>query len=150
MSTSTHVASHKRSPSAAARRAGYVATVVFDALCLLAINAWPGWDVLPFLTSDADRVIGLVNASIVVHMALFATYTLRDRRALRAAGEVLTSAVGVAVATRFWQVYPFETADDWSGWGLVAHVLVGLGVVGSVIGVISGLVHLGQACRPRR
>ncbi|MBI2244566.1 MAG: hypothetical protein HYU55_11710 [Nocardioides sp.] len=146
MSTPTRVASHKRPPTAAARRSGYVGTVVFDAISLIAINAWPGWDVLPFLTADTDRVIGLVNASIVVHLVVFALYTLRDPKALRAAGELLTSGFGIAVTARLWQVYPFDTADDWSGWGLVAHVLVGLGIVGSAIGVVTGVVHLVQAC----
>lgn len=143
-------ASHKRSPSAATRRAGYVGTVVFDALCLVAVNSWPGWDVLPFLTDDTERVVGWVNASIVVHLVVFAAYVVWDPRGVRALGEIVTSAIGMAVATRVWQVYPFDTADDWSGWGLVAHLLLGLGVVGSAIGVISGLVHLVQACsRPR-
>lgn len=137
---------HQRPPSAAARRTGYVGTVVFDALCLVAINGWPGWDVLPFLTADTDRVVGWVNASIVVHLVLFATYVAWEPRGLRALGEVVTSAVGVVVASRVWQVYPFDTADDWSGWGLVVHLLLGLGVLGSAIGVITGLVHLVQAC----
>ncbi len=146
MSTPTRVATHKRPPSAAARRSGYVGTVVFDAISLVAINGWPGWDVLPFLTSDTDRVLGLVNASIVVHLAVFALHTVWDPRWLRAAGEVLTSGFGIAVTARLWQVYPFDTADDWSGWGLVAHVLVGLGIVGSAIGVVTGVVHLVRAC----
>lgn len=139
-------AGHKRPPSATARRAGYVGTVVFDALGLAAVNWWPGWDVLPFLTTDTERVVGWVNASIVVHLVLFAAYVVWDPRGLRALGEIVTSAVGVVVTTRVWQVYPFDTADDWSGWGLVVHLLLGLGVVGSAIGVISGLVHLVQAC----
>mgnify|MGYP003707156481 CR=1 FL=1 len=147
MSTATRVATHKRPPSAAVRRSGYVGTMVFDVVSLVAINGWPGWDVLPFLTSDTDRVIGVVNASIVVHLVVFALYTLWDPRGLRAAGEILTSGFGVVVTARLWQVYPFDTPEDWSGWGLVAHLLVGLGLVGSVIGVISGVAHLVQACR---
>ncbi|HYF74048.1 MAG TPA: hypothetical protein VD864_14555 [Nocardioides sp.] len=139
-------ASHARRPSAAARRSGYVGTVVVDALCLAAVNWWPGWDVVPFLTEETDRVVGWVNASIAVHLALFALYVAWSPRGLRAAGEVVTSAFGVVVTARVWQVYPFETADDWSGWGLVAHVLLALGVAGSAIGVVSGLVHLAQAC----
>jgi hypothetical protein len=141
-----HAPVHARRPSAAARRSGYVGTVVFDAVSLAAINWWPGWDAVAFLTSDTERVIGLVNASIVVHLVVFALYTLWDPRGLRAAGEILTSGWGVVVTARLWQVYPFDTADDWSGWGLVAHLLVGLGVVGSVIGVVTGVVHLVRAC----
>jgi hypothetical protein len=139
-------AGHARRRSAAARRSGYVGTVVFEALVLVAINWWPGWDVLPFLTQETERVVGWVNASIVVYVAVYALYVLWDPRGLRAVGEIVTSTFGVVVTSRVWQVYPFETGDDWSGWGLVAHVLLGLGIVGSAIGVISGLVHLVQAC----
>ena len=146
MSTPTRVATHKRPRSAAARRSGYVGTVVFDAISLVAINRWPGWDVLPFLTSATDRVIGLVNASIVVHLVVYALYTLWDPRGLRAAGEILTSVFGILVTTRLWEVYPFDTADDRSGWGLVAHLLLGLGIVGSAIGVVTGVAHLVRAC----
>jgi hypothetical protein len=42
---------------------------------------------------------------------------------------------------------PFDTADDWSGWGLVAHLVLGLGIAGSAIGVVIGVVHLVQSCR---
>ena len=128
------------------RRAGYVAGAVVNVLLLVAVNGWPGWDVLPFLTSDTDRVIALVNASIVAHLAVFALYTVWDPRGVRAAGEILTSGFGIVVTARLWQVYPFDTADDWSGWGLVAHVLVGLGIVGSAIGVVTGVAHLVRAC----
>ncbi len=147
MSTSSRAATHRRRPSAAVRRSGYVGTVVFDALCLAAINWWPGWDVLPFLTEESDRVVGWVDASIAVHLAVFALYVAWDPRALRALGEVVTSAFGVVVTARVWLVYPFDLADDWSGWGLVVHVLLALGIGGSVIGVVSGLVHLARACR---
>ena len=143
----TAVGSRKKPPSAATRRSGYVGTIVFDALFLFALNRWPGWDVLPFLTSDMDQVIGLLNLSIVIHLGVNALYVLWDPRWLRGLGEVVTSAIGVVVVARFWQVFPFDTADDWSGWGLVAHLVLLLGIVGSAIGVVSGLVHLVQGCR---
>lgn len=47
MSTTTRVASRKRPPSAALRHTGYAGTVVFDVVSLVAINGWPGRDVLP-------------------------------------------------------------------------------------------------------
>lgn len=50
----------------------------------------------------------------------------------------------LVVTARLWQVSPFDTAEGWSGWGLVAHLLVGLGIVGSIVGVISGVAHLVQ------
>lgn len=137
----------KPPPSATARRSGYVGTVVFDALFLLALNTWPGWDVLPFLTSDMDQVIGLMNLSIVVHLVANAIYVVWDPRWLRSIGEIVTSGIGVLVVARLWQVFPFDTADDWSGWGLVAHLVLVLGIAGSAIGVVSGAVHLVQSCR---
>ena len=64
----TKTAPRKR-PTVGARRVGYVVAVLVNAAMLYAVNRWPGWEVLPFLTADMVLVVGLVNASIAVNLA---------------------------------------------------------------------------------
>ncbi|MCD5342978.1 hypothetical protein LR392_12180 [Arthrobacter sp. AK04] len=45
-------------------RGGNVGSALVNAAMLWGINIWPGWQVLPFLTSDMTRVLGIINASL--------------------------------------------------------------------------------------
>jgi hypothetical protein len=129
----------RKRPSAAARRAGYAAAVLVNTALLFAVNGWPGWEAVPFLTDDTTLVLGLVNASILVSLAANAVYLLHDPPWLRALGDVATTSVGLAAMVRIWQVFPLDFGDSTFDWPLVAHVLLGVGIVGSVIGILVGL-----------
>src|SRR5436190_9702285 len=50
-----------RTPPDVTRRAGYVVGAVVNGMLLLAVNVWPGWQVVPFLTAQTSQVLGLVN-----------------------------------------------------------------------------------------
>ena len=79
MSTATASPSRRRTkarPSRAARRSGYVVAIVLNAAMLYAINVWPGWDVVPFLTDDTVDVLDVVNASIVATLVANVVYLL--------------------------------------------------------------------------
>ncbi len=53
-----------RRQSAGARRAGYLLAIGFSAVLLVILNGWPGWQAMPFLTSDTGQVLLLVNLSL--------------------------------------------------------------------------------------
>jgi len=122
------------------RRAGYVVSMLVNAAVLYAVNVWPGWAALPFLTPDAEQVIGLVNASIVVSLVANLVYLVRDPRWLRALGDLVTLSVGLAAMWRIWQVFPFDFSGSSFDWTLVARILLGLGIVGSAIGIVTAIV----------
>ena len=144
-------------PSTAARRVGYLAAASINAVLLYLIAVSPGWQAVPFLTDDTTRVLGLVELSVVVGVFCNLLYTVADPLWLRASGALVTTAVGLVVLTRLWQVFPFEFDErgvDWAWWIRLALVV---GVVGSVIGLIAHTVNLVRACaahrpehRPRR
>lgn len=48
----------RQRPAVAARRFGYVVAVLVNLALLYAVNAWPGWDALPFL--PAIGVVAMV------------------------------------------------------------------------------------------
>jgi hypothetical protein len=129
----------RKRPSAGARRAGYAVAVLVNAALLVAVNGWPGWEALPFLTPDTELVLGLVNASMLASLAANAVYLLHDPPWLRALGDVATTSVGLVALVRIWQVFPLDFGDSSFDWALVAHVLLGVAIVGSVIGILVGL-----------
>lgn len=133
------VATGRRRPPTATRRVGYAVAVLINAALLCAANVWPGWETIPFLTEDVERVIGLVNASILVSLAANIVYLVRDPRWLKALGDVVTTAVGLAALVTIWQVFPFDFDGGGFDWPLAVRILLGIGIVGSVIGILAGL-----------
>ena len=139
----THIATQRR-PAVGARRAGYIVAVLVNAALLCAVNVWPGWEAVPFLASSTRLVIGLVNLSIVVNLGANVVYLLRDPPWLKALGDMLTTAVGLVVLVRIWQVFPFDFGNASFDWSLVVRILLGVGIIGSVIGIGVAAVSLGK------
>ena len=138
----TTTKSPARRPTLAARRVGYLVSVLVNVLLLIAVNGWPGWEALPFLTADMSLVVGLVNASIVVNLVANLVYLLRDPLWVKALGDLVTTAVGVAASVRMWQVFPFDFGDATFPWEPLARLLLGIAIVGGGIGVVAALVRL--------
>ena len=128
-----------------ARRLGYTIAVVVNAAMLYAVNAWPGWQAVPFLTADTVTVLPLVNASVVVSLVANAVYVVHDPAWARALGDLATSAVGLLALVRMWQVFPFDFGDATVDWELVTRWVLGIGIAGSAIAIVVALVSLVRA-----
>jgi hypothetical protein len=143
--TTTTVGRTRRA-SRGSRRVGYVVTVLVNLAVLYALNTWPGWDAVPFLTEETSEVIGWVNFSIWVGIVANVLYLVADPVALKTLGDVATTAVGLVVMVRIWQVFPFDLSGTWE---LVFHVLLVVGIVGSGLGILVSLVRFGKAVAGR-
>ena len=137
-----------KQPPSVSPRVGYVIAIAINAALLWLIHVWPGWDAVPFLTADFEMVLWLVDLSLVVTIALNLVYLIRDPRWLTAAGAVVTTGIGLAGAVRMLQVFPFDfgTSDFWP---LVFRILLWVGIVGSVIGIVTNAVTLVRALGAR-
>jgi hypothetical protein len=100
-------AASARRPRPTSRKAGYLVAVVVNAVLLFVLNGQPGWQALPFLTSTITQVLGLVNLPLAAGLAVNLVYLAYDPPWLKSLGDLLTAAIGLAVATRLWQVFPF-------------------------------------------
>lgn len=129
-----------------ARRVGYVAAALVNAAMLYAVNRWPGWQEVPFLTKDTALVLGLVNATIVVNLVANLVYLARDPRWLIALGDLVTTAVGLAAMVRIWKVFPLDVSDRWE---LLVRAVLVVGIVGSAIGIVVAIVRFGRALSSR-
>ena len=130
-----------RRPSAGARRAGYCIAIAFSAALLFVLNARPGWQALPLLTSDADQVLWLVNFSLAAGIAANVVYLAYDPPWVRSLGDLVTTGVGLAAAIRLWQVFPFELS---SGWSITVRVLLVVAIAGSCIALVAQIVSLAR------
>ena len=133
-----------RRPSAAARRVGYLVGVVVSAALLFVLNAQPGWQALPFLTSDTSQVMGLVNLSLAVSLAVNVVYLFYDPPWLKSLGDLITCGIGLAVAIRIWQVFPFVFHGSSAWWSTAVRVLLILVIVGSAISIVVQAVSLAR------
>lgn len=130
----------RRTPTASARRAGYVIAVAVNAIVLYAANVWPGWPAVGFLNLETALVMGLVNASLIIGIAANLCYLAADPPWLKALGSVITTAVGIAALVRIWQVFPFDFDDSTIDWTLIARTVLVVSIVGSVIGILVAVV----------
>jgi hypothetical protein len=134
----------RKRPTQASRRAGYVIGILVNLAMLYAINVWPGWEVLPFLTAELTLVLGLVNASVIVNIAANVAYLVRDPAWFKALGDAVTTTVGLLAMVRMWQVFPFDFGASTFDWELLTRILLGVGIVGSVIGIVVALVRFAR------
>jgi hypothetical protein len=130
-----------RRPSAGARRAGYCIAIAFSAALLIVLNARPGWQAMPFLTSDAGQVLWLVNLSLAAGIAANVVYLAYDQPWVRSLGDLVTTGIGLAAAIRIWQVFPFALS---SGWSTAVRVLLVVAIAGSCIALVVQIVSLAR------
>ena len=133
-----------RRPRPAGRRAGYLVAVVVNAVLLFVLNGQPGWQAVPFLTSATTQVLGLVNLSLAVGLAINLLYMAYDPPWLKSLGDLLTAAIGLAVAIRLWQVFPFAFHGSWAWCATAVRVLLIVGIAGSGISIVVQAVSLGR------
>ncbi|MFI7587402.1 2TM domain-containing protein [Spongisporangium articulatum] len=129
---------------AAARRGGYVVGALINAVLLYLVEVNPGWDAVPFLTADTERVIGWVDAGLVAGVVTNLLWIAHDGRRFKALCGLVTSVIGAMGSARILAVFPFDLDQPWRG---VVVVLLVIGVAGSAIGF---LTSLGQLVSPGR
>lgn len=128
----------------AAQRFGYGLAVVLNGIMLWVAHQLLDWGWPGFLTRDYEALLPWVTVSFVASMVANAAFLVHDRGWFRALADLVTSAIGLAVALKTWAVFPFDFEDydrDWTG---LARVVLVVAIVGTVIGVIVNTVKLIQ------
>jgi hypothetical protein len=147
---------HRSRPSAATRRFGYVVAIAVNAGLLYVVNNLLAWEWPPFLTEDFDRVLPLLNVSIVASMVVNGAFLVFDPRWFKTAGDVVTAVFSLAVAGRTLAVFPFDFTPYAFDWETVTRVLLVLMIVAISIGIVAGAVKVivdlvrGSAAPPDR
>lgn len=130
------------SRSRSARRWGYLFAAAGNLVLLWVVNLWPGWEAVPFLTDGTTLVLPIVNASLIVGFVLNVTYVLIDQPVWRLLGQIVTTAVSIAVLVRTLQVFPFDFGDPASTWDPIVRGLLVFLIVVSAVGLLGLVVRL--------
>jgi hypothetical protein len=96
---------------------------------------------MPFLTSDKGQVLWLVNLSLTAGIPVNVVYLAYDPPWVRSLGDLATTGIGLAVAIRVWQVFPFDLSP---GWSAAVRVLLVVAIAGSCIALVVQIVSLGR------
>jgi hypothetical protein len=101
-----------------------------------------------FLIADFERVLGVLTLSLVAGMVANLLYVVFDPRWFRALGDAVTTAIGLLVAVRLYQVFPFDFSGWSVDWSWLIRLLLVVGVVASVVGVLAKVVEATRALAP--
>ncbi len=131
-----------RTPSPRARRFGYAISALVIAIVAWAVNVWPGWDAVPFLTEETTQVLPLVNLSLLIGFLTNLAYLVADPPWFKALGTLLTAAISIAVLVRTLRVFPFDFGDSASTADAVTRGVLVFLIVASALGLVAQTVQL--------
>ena len=126
----------------AARRFGHGLAIVLNAAALWLVHQLVGWGWPGFLTDAFAEVLPVLSASLVAQIVANVVFLARDRGRVRALGDLVTSAFGIAVSLQLLRVFPFTFAGYDHDWAWLVRVVLLVGVIGSAIGAVVAFVRL--------
>jgi hypothetical protein len=137
--TQTGSTGSEQPKSPAARRFGYVVAVGVNLVLLYVVNNLLEWGVPEFLTDDFERVLPIMNFSIVANIVVNIVYLFFDPTWFKSITQIVLSVIGLIVVIRLYRVFPFDyTAYEFYEfeWEVVTRVILVLIMVGISIGII--------------
>ena len=145
--TQTGSAGSEQPRSAATRRFGYVVAIGVNLVLLYVVNNLLEWGVPEFLTDDFERVLPIMNFSIVANIVVNIVYLFFDPTWFKSITQIVLSVIGLIVVIRLYRVFPFDyTAYEFYEfeWEVVTRVILVLIMVGISIGIIATTAKFGS------
>ncbi len=134
-----HPAARAPSPG---RRAGYVATVIVNAVLLWISHQLLDWDWPRFLTEDFDEVLPIVSASFVAAIVANLAFVVFDPRWFTSLLEALTSAISLAAGIAVLRVFPFDFSSYAHDWSWMVRTVIVVGIIATAVTLVVHLAHL--------
>lgn len=125
-------------------RGGYLFGAVVYGLLLFGVNAWPGWESIPFLTSSAASLLWLVNLSLVVGLLAQLACAVDDTARLRALGVYSVALVNIALVASLLSVFPFDYGDVDPAWATATRLVLTVLLVWACIRAARSAVRLAR------
>ena len=131
-----------------------VGLAVYGGLLIL-IDVRPGWESLPFLTSAAEPIFGLLSLALIVSLIAQAAYVVDDSPRLRAIVTYVVSLIYLAVLGQAWNTFPFDFSflgdgqvDD--GWSSATRMVIAGLFAWMFYRAVKSTVRIVQGRRPPR
>ena len=139
------------SSSHAARRGGYAVAIAVNVVLLVVINNLLSWGWFPWLTSEFEDLLPIINVALVANIAVYVLYMFYDDEPLKTVAQIVLNVLAMAVLVRALQIYPFDFSDyefpaEISAfelsWDLLVRFVIGLAVFGTAIAIVTQIVKL--------
>lgn len=124
-----------------------IVSLVVNLALLLLLNVVPGWQALPFLTEQAALVVPYVSFSLAAAAVGAGLQLLAPTAWMRGLTGAIGSAFALIASVALWQVFPFDVPDPWP---VILRILIGLGIFGAIVGMISGGVGFARGLLTQR
>jgi hypothetical protein len=119
------------------RQVGYALAVAGNVLLLFIVNNLLEWEFPSFLTADWDRVLPILNVSLIVSIIVNATFIAYDARWFKSLGQVVMAAFSLAVVVRLRSVFPFDFTPYDFNWEAVTKWILVFMIIALVISIIA-------------
>lgn len=119
-----------------ARQFGYLVAAAINAVMLYVANRLLEWEWPSFLTQDFDQVLPIVQASLIAGVVINLAYVGFDAPWFKSIGQIVISAIGLAVAVRMFTVFPFDFSRYDFAWDTVARAVIVVAIIGSALGIV--------------
>lgn len=119
-----------------ARQFGYLVAVAINAVMLYVANRLLEWEWPSFLTQDFDQVLPIVQASLIAGVVINLAYVGFDAPWFKSVGQIVISAIGLAVAVRMFTVFPFDFSRYDFAWDTVARAVIVVALIGSALAIV--------------
>ena len=128
-------------------RFGYLLAAAINAGLLYVAHHLLEWEWLGFLTTEFDKVLGVLTVSMVATIVANLFFFMWSSPPLRALGGLITAGFSFFVAIRMLQVFPFDFSGYEYDWSWVARLSVVFAIVGSAVAAVGSL---GKLMKPYR
>ncbi len=127
------------------RRLGYLVGIAISAGILFVVNNLLTWDIVPFLTSDFDQLLPIVNASLVASIVVNAIWVLYDAAWIRSTGQIILNLTSIAVLALTLRVFPFDFSPYSFDWESLTKAIIVFLIIALVIATIVEITKLVSA-----
>ena len=113
------------------------------------------WGLFPWLTSEFEDLLPVVNIVLGFNIVLNLVYMAYDERKFKAVTQIVVNVMAIGVVVLTWQIYPFDfsaydfpvdiSAFDLS-WDLLARFVLGVAILGTAIAVRLSSLRLLSPC----
>lgn len=133
---------NRKPPTSRSRQAGYVAAIVVNGLIAYAANNLLDWDIVPFLTTDFERVLPAINLSLGITIAVNFLRLAYDAPWFTRITEVISLTFSLAASLRVFRVFPFDFDGRPAVFEPLFRLMLIVAIVGSAIAIIAQLAKL--------
>lgn len=118
------------------RRIGYAIAIAINAAFLYIVHNLLEWDWVPFLTTDFNRVLGILTASLILTIAVNVLYLGYDASWFKSLTQAITLFVSLLVTIRIFNVWPFDFSTTTFNATWLARLILMVAIVGTSVAIL--------------